>query len=99
MICIQNKKIYGPGPQGDGITCCEPEEFLIKDCVIDLSQCDLDSIDEALGITWGAGGRVEHCLIRGAGKLILCGSGDADKKSVEWGKTVTFNECIFENFG
>ena len=77
--------------------------YTIHDCIIDLSGCELATLDEALGITLGAHGHVENCVIRGAGKLVLCGCGDdpADNPDVirEQGKCVTFKHCLFENFG
>lgn len=73
--------------------------YIIHDCIIDLSDVDLDEQDEAVGVTYGASASFSRCIIRGAGKLILCGSGDSDKKIFESGKTVHFTNCILENFG
>ena len=71
----------------------------MEDSIIDLSACPLERLDEAAGITWGSRAIFRRCVIRGAGKLILCGSGDADKLAVERGKVVIFEDCILEDFG
>lgn len=100
MLEISNKHITKPLSAGaDGLGLCDGQEFHLHDCYIDLSCQDLDKIDEALGITWGSHGLVERCVIRGAGKLILCGCGDDDKVALETGKTVTFADCILEHGG
>lgn len=85
-------------PGDDGIGLYHEEYCHVHDCIIDLSACALDTLDEALGITYGAHGLVENCVIRGAGKLVLCGCGDDEKVPVETGKGVTFKHCLFENF-
>ena len=52
-----------------------------------------------MGVVWGSSAVFRRCVIRGAGKLVLCGSGDTDKLNVERGKTVIFEDCILEDFG
>lgn len=42
---------------------------------------------------------VDECVFTGAGKLVLCGSGDIDKRAVEAGKSVCFRDCVFADFG
>lgn len=98
MKYIENRYITRPGSQGDGLTLCDGQHYVLRNCLIDLSGNDLDEIDEALGITWGCSAEVYNCVFRGAGKLVLCGSGDRDKLSLEHGKQVVFNDCLFENF-
>ena len=96
---IENKYITQPTDGGDGISLYDGQHWIIQNCVVDLSDCDLDDIDEALGITYGSSANVKNCVFRGAGKLILCGCGDKDKIHLEEGKEVVFENCIFENFG
>lgn len=99
VMLLTQKHITEPNSQGDGISFFDGGNHTLRDCVVDLSVCDLADIDEALGVTWGSEAIVRNCIFRGAGKLILCGSGDADKKHLEYGKQVTFEHCLFENFG
>lgn len=94
-----NKIITAPNEQGDGISFFDGKHHELRDCVVDFSAQDLSDIDEALGITWGSSAMITDCVFRGAGKLVLCGSGDTDKKALERGKVVTFRHCLFENFG
>lgn len=95
MIEIANRHITSPAyVNGDGIG-IEGELFSIHDCIIDLSGWDISDIDEALGLTNGADGIVSRCVIRGAGKLVLVGSGDSTCN----GRTISFTDCIFENCG
>lgn len=82
----------------DGIGCREENHFIIRNCVVDFSKQDVEDMDEALGIIWGASAEIENCVFRGAAKLILLGCGDEDKIEVETGKEVHFKNCIFENF-
>lgn len=103
MIEIAYKRITKPqqlGPQytdKDGLGLFDGHEYLVHDCIIDMSEAE--DVDEAAAVTWGAAAEFRRCVIRGAGKLFLCGSGDKDKRSVEDGKTVTLESCILENFG
>ena len=103
MIEIANKRItrvdqLGPAyTANDGIGIFDGHEYLVHDCIIDLS--GVDAGDEVVAVTWGSSAIFRRCVIRGGGKLCLCGSGDNDKRNVEDGKTVTFTDCIFENFG
>lgn len=95
---IKDRYITSPGDQGDGLTLCDGNHYVIDNCIIDLTYHNLDDIDEAIGVTWGSSAEISNCTFRGAGKLILCGSGDKDKLHLEKDKTVTFRRCIFENF-
>ncbi|MCR5813047.1 MAG: hypothetical protein K6G15_00950 [Desulfovibrio sp.] len=56
-------------------------------------------MDEACGITHGASAEFDHCLFRGASKLVLIGSGDKEFAEAEDGKMVTFRNCWFDHFG
>lgn len=99
-VIIEERRITAPSQLGgDGLGLCEPVEYIVRDCIIDLSGCSLGEIDEAVGVTWGARARFERCVIRGAGKLVLCASGDADKEGVEARSWVVFTDCILEDFG
>ena len=75
----------------------EGETYEVEECIIDLSGCSLDEIDEATAVIWGAAASFKRCVIRGAGKIALCGSGNAEKIPVETGKRVKFIDCILEN--
>lgn len=99
MNVLENKLITSVAYLQDGIGLCDGQEWTVRNCIIDLSECDLDKIDEATGITWGSSATFENCIFEGAGKLVLCGSGDKDKAEVENNKTVLFKDCIFRNFG
>ena len=103
MIVIANKLITRTqqlGPlftEKDGLGLFDGHEYLVHDCIIDMSGAE--DVDEATAVTWGSSTEFRRCVIRDAGKLFLCGSGDKDKRSVEDGKTVTLKNCILENFG
>lgn len=104
MYELKNKVITSPGSldgfnDDDGLGIFGEGEWYVHDCVISLANVPLDKKDEALAFTRGASGIVERCRISGAGKLILCGGGDAEYKPVEQGKCVTFYNCVFEHFG
>ena len=91
--------ITAPDAGGHGLDMSNGQDWLVEDCLIDLSACPLDQLDEAVGVVWGSSAVFRRCVIRGAGKLVLCGSGDTDKLNVERGKTVIFEDCILEDFG
>ncbi|MBQ9407265.1 MAG: hypothetical protein IJU37_11095 [Desulfovibrio sp.] len=105
MPTITNKRITHPGQLGagytidDGLGLFRPAHYEVTDCIVDLSDLDLDEIDECCGITYGASASFTRCWIRGAGKLILCGSGDKNKVDVETGKRVQFYNCLLEDGG
>ena len=104
-ITIARQRITQPGQLGlgytveDGLGLWQPHEYLVEDCIIDLSGWPLNALDEAVAVTWGASAIFRRCVIRGAGKLVLCGSGDAARATAEAGRTVTFEDCILEGFG
>ena len=104
-IVIERQRITRPGQLGlgftpdDGLGLWQPREYVVRDCIIDLSSLPLDMLDEAAAVTWGASAVFLRCVIRGAGKLILCGSGDPKKAALEAGKRVVFEHCILEDFG
>lgn len=113
MPIVENKLITttpwkeGDEPQ-DALGMCNGMGWDVKNCIIDLTDAPDGSVDEACGITWGSFATFENCVIRGAGKNILCGCGDnpddaesEDERSkilAERGKVVTFKNCIIENF-
>ena len=100
MTCrVAGQRIIAPDAGGHGVGISDGEDWLVEDCIIDLSACPLDQLDEAVGVTWGSSAIFRRCVIRSAGKLVLCGSGDAAKAAVERGKVVIFEDCILENFG
>lgn len=96
---LSGQHITIPDMGGHGLGISDGQSWLVEDSIIDLSACPLERLDEAVGITWGSRAIFRRCVIRGAAKLILCGSGDADKLAVERGKIVIFEDCLFENFG
>ena len=96
---VAGQRITAPDAGGHGLGISDGQSWLVEDSIIDLSACPLERLDEAAGITWGSRAIFRRCVIRGAGKLILCGSGDADKLAVERGKVVLFEDCILEDFG
>lgn len=55
--------------------------------------------DEIVAVSWGASATFERCVFRGGKKACLLGCGDSYKLPEEYGKTVTFKSCVFENFG
>lgn len=98
-MIIKDRHITSPGDQNDGLCLWDGNEHTVENCLIDLSDCDLSDIDEAVSVTYGSSAVFRNCVIRGAGKLALCGCGDESIAPREFGKTVTFNHCILENFG
>ena len=96
---VREQRITAPDAGGHGLDMSDGQSWLVEDSIIDLSACPLERLDEAAGITWGSRALFRRCVIRGAGKLLLCGSGDADKLAVERGNTVIFEDCIIEDFG
>ena len=82
---VAGQRITAPDAGGHGLGISDGQSWLVEDSIIDLSACPLERLDEAAGITWGSRAIFRRCVIRGAGKLILCGSGDADKLAVERG--------------
>lgn len=96
---LAGQTITAPDTGGHGLDMSNGQDWLVEDCLIDLSACPLDQLDEAVGVVWGSSAVFRRCVIRGAGKLVLCGSGDTDKLNVERGKTVIFEDCILEDFG
>lgn len=106
MIEVRHKRITRPGQLGpdftgdDGIGMYrEGETYLVEGCIIDFSDLPLDQQDEGASATYGASAIFRRCVIRGAGKLCLCGCGDDDKVPVETGKKVELYDCILEDFG
>lgn len=103
MPIIENKLItktdWKPGDDPcDGIDMSNGMQWDIKNCIVDMTNAEEGTVDEACGITRGSSATFENCVIRGAGKLILCGCGDEEWVEKERGKVVTFKNCILENF-
>lgn len=96
--CINATRLQEDGAWSGGLELFDGQPHIVRDCVIDLSQVPLEKMDEALSFSWGCFGEVKNCVIRGAGKLVLCGCGDSDRIPEENGKQVLFENCIFENF-
>jgi len=100
MPSISHKRITSPSELGgDGIGLADGQQWEVSDCIIDFTDCDLEDIDECVGVTWGSSATFKRCVIRGGGKLVLCGCGADDKVPVETGKRVSFYDCILEDFG
>ena len=81
----------------DGLGLWKEKHYIVENSIIDMSGSD--DVGEALTITYGASANFNNCLIRGAAKLILCGSGKEQISDKEYGKEVIFTNCVFENFG
>ena len=96
---IAGQRITAPDAGGHGLDMSNGQDWLVEDCIIDLSAYPLGQMDEAVGITWGSSATFRRCIIRGAGKLVLCGAGDVEAVPKESGKTVRFEHCVLENFG
>ena len=64
--------ITAPDAGGHGLDMSNGQDWLVEDCLIDLSACPLDQLDEAVGVVWGSSAVFRRCVIRGAGKLVLC---------------------------
>ncbi|MBQ7608554.1 MAG: hypothetical protein IJU76_11390, partial [Desulfovibrionaceae bacterium] len=90
---------FRPGKDNDALQFSREQHFYVSNCIIDTSEIPQGSLDEACGITHGASAEFDHCLFRGAGKLVLIGSGDKKFAEVEKGKTVVFKDCWFDHFG
>lgn len=101
MIEISHRYITSPAqtPTDDGLGFCNGENVWVHDCYIDLQGNPISELDEAIGLTYGAQGLVEKCVIRGASKNILIGSGDKEAVPLEIGKHITIRECIIEQGG
>lgn len=97
-LWINKTFLQTDGTWSGGLELFDGRQHILRNSVIDLSGVDLEEMDEALSFSWGCFGEVSNCVLRGAGKLVLLGCGDADKLQVEQGKEVYFSNCIFENF-
>lgn len=102
MITINRQKITRPGQlklvglnSDDGLGMTR-ESYKVVDTIIDMANT---VHDEGLAVTWGASATLNHVLVRNCKKLCLIGSGDANPPFKESGKIVTFNNCLFMNFG
>lgn len=87
---------YGVNPI-DGIGFMVPGDVWVHDCVVDFSNLPLAQQDEAASMTYGASGLWERCVIRGANKLFLIGSGDVNAARAESSCRIVLRDCILEN--
>lgn len=101
MIHIHDKHITTLAHyRDDGIQFAVPgEHFHVTDTIVDLTNMPLEWQDEIVAVSWGASATFERCVFRGGKKACLLGCGDSYKLPDEYGKTVTFKDCVFENFG
>ena len=98
MPSISRRRITSPCEIGsDGLCLADGQHWDVSECIIDLSVWPLDQIDECAGITLGSSATFRNCVIRGAGKIVLCGCGDESKVPIETGKKVEFFDCILED--
>lgn len=95
---INNTFLQADGAWPGGLELFDGRQHSLRNCVIDLSNVELEKMDEALSFSWGCFGEVSNCVIHGAGKLVLLGCGDVDKLEVEREREIFFSNCIFENF-
>ena len=102
-VTIRNKRYpaakFVPGKDNDCLQLKDEKTYLFEDCVVDAECLDGQEMDEALGVTWGSSATFNRCVFRNAKKLVLIGSGNQEKRYIEEGKTVYFNDCIFSCFG
>lgn len=82
---LAGQTISAPDTGGHGLDMSNGQDWLVEDCLIDLSACPLGQLDEAVGVVWGSSTVFRRCVIRGAGKLVLCGSGDVEAVPKESG--------------
>ena len=100
MPTISHRRITAPPEiKGDGLGLADGQDWLVEDSIVDLSDWELDEIDECVGVTWGSSATFRRCHIKGAGKLFLCGCGDESKVPVESGKRVELIDCLLEDGG
>lgn len=99
MRVLENERVTAPAVLGgDGIMVRGDDgETVVRRCVVEFSGVPLEDMDEAASFVQGANARVVQCRFTGAGKLVLCGSGDTPE--LDAGAHVTFEECIFSGFG
>ena len=78
MRVLENERVTAPAvPGGDGIMVRGDDgETVVRRCVVEFSGVPLEDMDEAASFVQGAHARVVQCRFTGAGKLVLCGSGD-----------------------
>ena len=63
---IAGQRITAPDAGGHGLDMSNGQDWLVEDCIIDLSAYPLGQMDEAVGITWGSSATFRRCIIRGA---------------------------------
>lgn len=63
---VRHQRITAPDASGHGLGISDGQPWLVEDCVIDLSVCPLEGLDEAVGVTWGSRALFRRCVIRAA---------------------------------
>lgn len=66
---LAGQTITAPDTGGHGLDMSNGQDWLVEDCLIDLSACPLDQLDEAVGVTWGSSAIFRRCVIRGAAQM------------------------------
>ena len=94
MRALENERVTAPAvPGGDGIMVRGGDgKTIVRRCLVDFSGVSLEGTDEAASFVQGAHARVVQCRFTGAGKLVLCGSGDTPE--LDAGAHVIFEECM-----
>ncbi len=57
---LAGQTITAPDTGGHGLDMRNGQDWLVEDCLIDLSACPLGQLDEAVGVVWGSSA-VFHC--------------------------------------
>lgn len=59
---IAGQRITAPDAGGHGLDMSNGQDWLVEDCIIDLSAYPLGQLDEAVGITWGSSATFRRCI-------------------------------------
>ena len=94
----QGLNITSPNEEGDGIVIFGKDNPNVLDnCTVDFKDIPSEYLDENISFVNGCVAVINDCTFSNGIKLALVGNGDYpdnDKHGI-----VTFNNCIFENFG
>ena len=97
---IKDLIVTCPDVNGDGI-CVKLNEsgrvISIKNCIVDFSDLDTESLDENISFVCGANAIVQNSVFTNGIKLVLCGNGDHPKEDKNM--FVEFDSCVFKDFG
>ena len=89
-----------PDVNGDGI-CVKPNKsgsvISIKNCIVDFSDLDTESLDENISFVCGANAIIQNSVFTNGIKLVLCGNGDHPKEDQKM--FIEFDHCVFKDFG